>query len=43
LAETKKGNKFVVVEPYTRKQDSKTINVPKHDRSTPKTSGGKGK
>jgi hypothetical protein len=43
MAETKKGNKIVVVPAYTRKQDGKTIQVPKHDRSTPRTSKGKGK
>lgn len=43
MAETKKGNKVVVVKPYTRVQDGKTIEVPKHDRSTPRTSKGKSK
>jgi hypothetical protein len=43
MAETKKGNKVVVVEPYTRKQDGKTVHVEKHDRSTPRTSKGKDK
>lgn len=43
MAETKKGNKIVVVEPHERKQGGKTIEVPKHDRSTPKTSKGKEK
>lgn len=43
MAETKKGNKFVEVGPYAQKQGGKTIKVPKHDRSTPKTSAGKSK
>jgi hypothetical protein len=41
MAETSKGNKVVVVHSYNRKQDGKTIHVPKHDRSTPDTSKGK--
>lgn len=40
MAETKKGKKFVEIEPYTYKRDGKTIRVPRHDRSTPKTSRG---
>lgn len=43
LAETEKGKKFVPVKPYDRQQDGKTIHVPRHDRSTPKTSHGKTK
>jgi hypothetical protein len=43
LAETKKGNKYVVVEPYERKQGGKVVEVPKHERSTPRTSKGKEK
>jgi len=43
LAETSKGNKFVVVPAYTRKEGGKTISVPKHDRSTPRTSKGPAK
>ncbi len=43
MAETSKGKKIVPVKPYTRKQDGKSIQVPRHDRSTPKTSKGKGK
>jgi hypothetical protein len=43
MAETEKGNKFVVVPAYERVQDGKTVTVPKHDRSTPKTSKGRGK
>jgi hypothetical protein len=38
MAETKRGKKFVVVEPYTRKDGTK---VPKHDRSTPRPPKGK--
>ncbi len=43
MAETSKGNKWVVVPAYTRKDGGKTIHVPQHDRSTPKTSTGKPK
>lgn len=43
MAETKRGKKFVVVEPYSYKRDGKTVHVPKHDRSTPKTSKGPAK
>ncbi|MHB8620805.1 MAG: hypothetical protein ACYDAG_14735 [Chloroflexota bacterium] len=42
MAETKKGNKVVVVPAYDRHQDGKVVHVPKHDRSTPHTSTGKG-
>jgi hypothetical protein len=41
MAETSKGNKFVKVPAYVRKEDGKTIRVPAHDRSTPDTSKGK--
>jgi hypothetical protein len=41
MAETKKGNKIVVVPAYNRKQDGKVIHVQRHDRSTPQTSKGK--
>jgi hypothetical protein len=40
MAETKRGKKFVVVEPYSYKRDGKIVHVGKHDRSTPKTSKG---
>jgi hypothetical protein len=40
MAETQRGKKFVVVEPYTKKDGTK---VPKHDRSTPQTSKGPSK
>ena len=33
MAETKKGTKYVEVQPYTRKDGTK---VPRHDRSTPR-------
>lgn len=41
VAETSKGNKFVKVPAYDRKQDGHTVHVPAHDRSTPDTSKGK--
>ncbi|HET6311848.1 MAG TPA: hypothetical protein VFH00_12715 [Candidatus Nitrosotalea sp.] len=41
MAETKKGNKIVVVPSYTRKQDGVKVHVPEHRRSTPETSTGK--
>lgn len=40
MAETKRGKKFVVVEAYSVKRNGKTVRVPKHDRSTPRTSKG---
>jgi len=40
MAETKRGKKFVVVEAYSFKRNGKTVRVPKHDRSTPRTSRG---
>jgi hypothetical protein len=43
MAETKDGNKFVVVPSYKRTQDGKTVTVHKHDRSTPTNSKGKAK
>ena len=43
MAETEKGKKIVPVKPYERHQDGKTVHVPRHDRSTPNTSHGKGK
>jgi len=35
MAETKEGNKFVVVPAYTRQQGDKVSHVPKHVRPTP--------
>lgn len=37
MAETKRGTKIVVVPAYTKKDGTR---VPKHDRSTPRTSTG---
>ena len=44
MAETKKGNKFVKVHSYLRlpPHGTKRIRIPAHDRSTPRTSTGKG-
>jgi hypothetical protein len=43
MAETKKGTKYVEVQKYTyTRKDGTKVTVPRHDRSTPKTSKGKG-
>jgi hypothetical protein len=42
MAETRKGKKFVVVAEYSRKKGSKKVRIGQHDRSTPRTSKGKG-
>jgi hypothetical protein len=43
MAETKKGTKYVEVQQYKyTKKDGTKVTVPRHDRSTPKTSKGKG-
>jgi hypothetical protein len=44
MAETKEGKKIVPVKPYKRtEKDGTKVTVRRHDRSTPKTSKGKGK
>ncbi len=44
MAETSKGKKYVEIQPYKyKKQDGTTVKVPRHDRSTPRTSTGKKK
>jgi hypothetical protein len=44
MAETNKGTKYVEVQKYSYiKKDGKKVTVPRHDRSTPKTSKGKRK
>jgi hypothetical protein len=43
MAETEQGKKIVPVKPYERKQDGHTVQVPRHDRSTPDTSHGPAK
>ena len=40
MAETKRGKKFVVIPAYSFKRNGKIVRVPKHDRSTPRTSKG---
>lgn len=41
MAKTDEGKKWVPVKPYERKQDGRTVQVPRHDRSTPCSPGKK--
>lgn len=43
MAQTKDGRKYNDIPAHTRKQDGKTIEVPAHRRSNPKTSTGPAK
>lgn len=43
MAQTDKGQKFIRVLAHEREQGDKTIKVPAHMRSTPKTSDGPAK